>query len=112
MRARSGRLFPKIAILLMLTLTIFSAASCGRSHQLTGKWRAMRGDPPMIWEFSADGSVTQGGVRGRYSFGDNERIKIETPFATSVYQVEIAGDRLTLIDARGAKLEFVRAGKR
>ena len=32
----------------------------------------------MIWEFSNDGSVLMGPNRGRYTFGDNNRIKIET----------------------------------
>ena len=66
----------------------------------------------MIWEFAGDGSVRQGGVRGRYSFGDNDRMKIETPFATTVYQVQLAGDQLTLVDARGGKLEFTRVKER
>ncbi len=50
----------------------------------------------------------RGRVRGRYSFGDNERIKIETPFATAVYHMKVAGNRLTLTDTRGAKIEFTR----
>jgi len=47
--------------------------------------------------------------RGRYSFGDNNRIKIETSIATSVYQMEISGNKMTLTDPRGSKLEFTRA---
>ncbi|PYL85416.1 MAG: hypothetical protein DMF23_03650 [Verrucomicrobia bacterium] len=50
----------------------------------------------MIWEFSSDGSVRMGTNRGRYSFGDNNRIKIETSIATSVYQMELVGDKITL----------------
>ena len=49
-----------------------------------------------------------GSIRGRYTFGDRERIKIETPSGTAVYQIELSGDRMTLKDPRGSKLEFTR----
>jgi hypothetical protein len=62
----------------------------------------------MIWEFSKNGSVLIGNDRGRYSFGDNSRIKIEMPYAKSVYQIEISGDRMTLRSPNGLKLEFTR----
>ncbi len=62
----------------------------------------------MVWEFSTNGSVLIGDVRGRYTFGDQNRIKIETPFATSVYQMEISGDRMILQEPGGSKLEFTR----
>ncbi len=105
----TARLFRSILSLTALAVAVLFAGSCARSHQIAGKWQTTSGDTPMVWEFAGDGSVRQGSVRGRYSFGDNERMKIETPFATTVYQVQIAGDRLTLIDARGAKLDFTRA---
>jgi hypothetical protein len=47
-------------------------------------------------------------VRGRYKLGHEDRIKIETPFATSVYQLKISGDRMTLQELGGSKLEFTR----
>jgi hypothetical protein len=47
-------------------------------------------------------------VRGRYKLGDQDRIKIETPFATTVYQIKISGDRMTLQELGGNKLEFTR----
>lgn len=61
-----------------------------------------------VWEFSKNGSILIGDVRGRYKFGDQNRIKIETPFATSVYLLEISGDRMTLRELGGPKLEFTR----
>ena len=61
-----------------------------------------------VWEFSKNGSILIGDVRGRYKFGDQNRIKIETPFATSVYQLEISGDRMILREVGGSKLEFTR----
>ena len=61
-----------------------------------------------VWEFSSNGSVLVGEVRGRYKFGDQDRIKIETPFSTTVYQVKISGDQLVLQEPGGSKLEFTR----
>jgi len=54
------------------------------------------GSDAMVWEFSGNGAVLVGGVRGRYKFGDQDRIKIETPFATTVYQLQISGDQMIL----------------
>ena len=62
----------------------------------------------MVWEFSNDGSVLMGTNRGRYSFGDNNRIKIETSIATSVYQLEISGDKMILKEPNGSKLVLTR----
>jgi hypothetical protein len=66
------------------------------------------GSNATTWEFSGNGVVLVGDVRGRYRFGDQERIKIETPFATTVYQVKISGDYLLLQEPGGSKLEFTR----
>ncbi len=46
--------------------------------------------------------------RGRYTFGDNNRIKIETSIATSVYQIELVGDKMTLKEPSGSKLVLTR----
>ena len=62
-----------------------------------------------VWEFKSNGAVLVGDVSGRYKFGDQDRIKIETPFATSVYQLEISGDHMALLEPGGPpKLEFTR----
>jgi hypothetical protein len=61
-----------------------------------------------VWEFFSNGSVLVGNVRGKYTFGDQDRIKIETPFATSVYQMETSLDHMTLREPGGPKLEFTR----
>lgn len=86
---------------------VFAVAGCG-SSTIVGKWRLIGGSNATLWEFSANGAVLVGEVRGRYKFGDHDRIKIETPFATSVYQVKISGDRMTLQEPGGSKLEFTR----
>jgi hypothetical protein len=66
------------------------------------------GSDATVWEFSRNGSLLAGDVRGRYRFGDNDRIKIETPFATTVYQVKMADDQLVLQEPGGSKLQFTR----
>ena len=80
---------------------------CG-NRSIIGKWRMSGGAEATVWEFSSNGAVRVGDVRGRYQFGDQGRIKIETPFATAVYQLEISGDHMTLQEPGGAKLEFTR----
>ena len=80
---------------------------CGNST-IVGKWKMSGSSDATVWEFSKNGSVLIGSVRGKYSFGDQKRVKIETPFATSVYQLEILGDRMTLRSPGGAMLKFTR----
>ena len=89
------------------TVLLCVMASCGNST-IVGKWRMSGDSGATIWEFSKNGSILIGNVRGRYKFGDQNRIKIETPFATSVYQLEISGDRMTLREPGGPKLVFTR----
>jgi hypothetical protein len=89
----------------MLTAMI----GCSPSRQdIVGKWRAGGESSAMVWEFAKDGSVQMGSIRGRYSFGDRDRIKIETSAATSVYQIELSGDHMTLKDPSGSKIEFTK----
>ena len=68
----------------------------------------LQGANAVVWEFSTNGAVVIGDIRGRYSFGTDDRIKIETPFAKSVYTFEISGDRMVLREPNGPKLEFTR----
>jgi hypothetical protein len=86
---------------------VCATGGCGNSS-ITGKWRMIGGSNTTLWEFSPNGAVLVGDVRGRYKFGDQDRIKIETPFATTVYQLKISGDRMTLQEPGGSKLEFTR----
>lgn len=93
--------------IILLTL-VFALAGCG-GPGIVGKWQLMGGETDAIlWEFSTNGGVLVGGVRGKYKFGDQNRIKIETPFATTVYQLKISGDEMTLQEPGGSKLEFTR----
>lgn len=87
---------------------LFVMSGCGNSS-IVGKWRMSGNENQTVWEFSSNGSVLVGEVRGRYKFGDQGRIKIETPFATTVYLVTLSNDQLVLQDLGGSKLEFTRA---
>jgi hypothetical protein len=86
---------------------LFVMAACGNSS-IVGKWRMSGAENQTVWEFSRNGSVLVGEIRGRYKFGDQDRIKIETPFSTAVYQVKISTDQFVLQEPGGSKLEFTR----
>ena len=85
---------------------LFAIAGCGNSS-IIGKWR-MAGSNATVWEFFGNGVVLVGDLHGRYKFGDQDRIKIETPFATTVYQIKLSGDQMTLQEPGGSKLEFTK----
>ena len=92
-----------------LALLLCAMAGCGSSrNDIVGKWRTAGDSSAMVWEFSKDGSVLMGGTRGKYSLGDRDRVKIQTPFGTSVYQMELSENRMILKDPNGSKLEFTR----
>jgi DNA-binding transcriptional regulator of glucitol operon len=93
--------------IIALATLLFAMTACGHPS-IVGKWRMSGAENQTVWEFSNNGSVLVGDVRGRYKFGDQDRIKIETPFATSVYQVEISGDQMVLQEPGGSTLEFTR----
>jgi len=81
--------------------------NCGNSS-IVGKWRMSGAENQTVWEFSGNGAVLVGEVRGKYKFGDQNRIKIETPFATTVYLLQLSSDQLVLQEPGGSKLEFTR----
>ncbi len=94
--------------IIALALFLCTVTGCDTSHKIiVGKWRSADANA-MVWEFSQDGSVLMGSTRGKYSFGDGKRIKIQTPFGTSVYQMEISENRMTLTDPSGSKLDFAK----
>ena len=86
---------------------LFVLAGCGNSS-IVGKWRMSGAENQTVWEFSSNGSVRVGEITGRYKLGDQDRIKIETPFATTVYLVTLSSDQLVLQEPNGSKLEFTR----
>ena len=90
-----------------LTVLLCAMAGCGgSSHDIVGQWRTSDASA-MVWEFSKNGSVVIGSTRGRYIL-DRNRVKIETPFARTVYQMEFSADRMILKEPNGPKLEFTR----
>ena len=90
------------------TVLLCAMAGCGgSSRQILGKWRMSQDANAMVWEFSKNGAVLIGDTRGRYTL-DRNRVKIETPFAKTVYQMEFSGDRMILREPNGSKLEFTR----
>jgi hypothetical protein len=105
MPLNSSQFKPRLRIIAIALA--FAMAGCG-SATIVGKWRLMGGSNAILWEFSENGAVLVGDLRGKYEFGDQERIKIQTPFATTVYQMKISGDRMTLQEPGGSKLEFTR----
>lgn len=104
--ARPRAVLVRLALWVILLAAI---ASCGGpTNEIAGKWRAAGDASAMIWEFSQDGSVKIGSTEGRYSFGDRGRVKIETRSGTSVYEMELSGDRMTLKDPRGSRIELTK----
>ena len=102
--------FSQLKISLRITALAFLAAamvSCGNGS-IVGKWRMSGGSNATVWEFKTNGAVLVGDVSGRYRFGTQDRIKIETPFATTVYQMKISGDQMILQEPGGSELEFTR----
>src|SRR6266487_4997425 len=102
--------FPRRARLLLISasaILLLVMAGCGNSS-IVGNWRMSGAENQTVWEFSRNGSVLVGEVRGRYKFGDQDRIKIQTPSATTVYLVKLSSDQLVLQELGGSKLEFTR----
>jgi hypothetical protein len=97
----------RFLLALASAVLLFVMAGCGNSS-IVGRWQMSGAENQTVWEFSSNGSVLVGEIRGRYKFGDQNRIKIETPFATTVYLVTLSSDQLVLEEPGGAKLEFTR----
>jgi hypothetical protein len=100
-------MYSKLVVIGLAVLLCVMAGCGGPSHQIIGKWRMAGSSSATVWEFSENGSVLIGNTRGRYIL-DRDRVKIETPFATSVYQMEISGDHMILREPNGPKLKFTR----
>ena len=92
----------------ILSAVLLCAMADCENRSIIGKWRLSGASNTIVWEFSSNGSVLVGDARGRYKFGNSDRIKVETPFATSVYQLDISGDHMTLQEPGGTTLEFTR----
>jgi hypothetical protein len=105
-----SRSFSRRQLRLLVSTVLFSllAACGGAAREIVGKWRTSSDSTAVVWKFSDNGLVTIGSTRGKYSFGDSQRIKIQTPFEKSVYQVTIVSDHMTFREASGSRIEFTR----
>jgi hypothetical protein len=59
-----------------------------------------------VWEFFSNSSSGMSAANIRLVI--QNRIKIETPFATTVYQIKISAGHMTLQEPGSSKLEFTR----
>jgi hypothetical protein len=89
-------------------LVLCALVGCDNSQSdIVGQWRTGEANA-MVWEFSKDSSVLMGATRGKYTFGRN-RVKIQTPYGTTVYQMDLSRDHMVLKDPSGSKLDFTRS---
>ncbi len=94
---------------LALVALLFALSGCDKSRsQIIGKWKVVGGSSDVVWEFFENGSVSAGGRPGKYSFGDGRRIKIQTPTATFVHQIEFIGDHMIWKAVDGTRTELTR----
>ena len=88
---------------------LFALVSCdNKQSQIVGKWKVVADRSGTVWEFAPDKSVNLGGRKGKYSFGDQGRLKVQTQFATFVYQLNVSADRMTLTEPNGTRTELER----
>lgn len=95
--------------IVFVAIVVFAASSCDQSKpQIVGKWKTAGNDNAVTWEFHENGAAVSGNARGKYTLGDQNRVKIQTPYATFVYQVEFADDRMIWKDPNGTRMELTR----
>jgi hypothetical protein len=95
--------------LLVSTVLLSGLIACGGpSREIVGKWRSSSDPNGVVWEFADNGLVTIGNTRGKYTFGDSGRIKIQTPFEKSVYEITVSHDHMTFRESTGSRIEFAR----
>ena len=85
------------------------AAACDRPQdRIVGKWKVQNDASATVWEFSPNGAVKAGNTAGKYTFGDRSRLKIQTPSATFVYEIELKDDTMIWREPSGARTELKR----
>jgi hypothetical protein len=90
-------------------LAIVLMTSCGGAQtDIVGRWKVVGDTNAGVWEFASNKGVDMNGRKGKYTFGDQNRLKVQTQFATFVYQLELSGDRMTLTEPNGTKTELER----
>jgi hypothetical protein len=95
-------------VIVASVILLCGLAGCENSQtDIVGKW-STAGENAMVWEFSKDSSILMGSTRGKYTFGRN-RVKIQSPSGTTVYQLDLSEDRMILTAPGGSKLQFTRS---
>jgi hypothetical protein len=95
--------------LLAIVAFLLGIGACDNSRtRIVGQWRAIGEPTGMVWEFFPDGTLLAGTTHGRYTFGDRDRIKIQTPSATFVHQIHFSDNQMTWQEAKGSTLRFER----
>ncbi|HSH39912.1 MAG TPA: hypothetical protein VK993_14145 [Chthoniobacterales bacterium] len=84
------------------------AACGGVESRIVGKWKPVSDPNADVWEFSANKTVNMAGRTGKYSFGDQGRLKVQTRSATFVYQLELSQERMVLTEPNGTRTELER----
>ena len=98
-----------ISQLVSCVLLAFALSACdGPADRILGKWKVAGDTSGAVWEFSKNAVVKTPNGSGKYSFGDRSRLKIQTQFATFVYEVDIAGDTMKWRDPNGSTTELTR----
>ncbi len=84
-------------LLTMILVPVILLSACNSSPQsIVGKWEQTSGDGiGSIYEFFKDGTVSEGGMAGTYSWPDSTHLKIEM-LGIQVYEATLTGDELTL----------------
>ncbi len=86
----------RASFLAVVLSVLFLAVGCNSSRkQIAGKWQVEGGSNAVTWEFQPNGVVNMGATEGRYTFGDQERIKIQMPAAVFVYEMELKDNVMT-----------------
>src|SRR6476619_3336527 len=93
---------------LALVALLLALPACDQSRKIVGKWKVVGGSSEVVWEFFENGRLSAAGTPGKYSFGDGQRIKIQTPTATFVHHFEITGERMIWKALDGTRTELVR----
>lgn len=101
-------MFSRSLTLAVVALFVLLQSCDSPRKQIVGKWLVEGETREVVWEFHPNGSVTTAEAPGRYTFGSGNRLKIQTPSAIFIYELEIHGDRMTWKDSSGAKTELTR----
>ena len=98
----------RLAVLLGVAVLLL-IQGCDRTRdRIVGKWKVQNDASAMVWEFSPKGAVKAGNIAGKYTFGDRSRLKIQTPSATFVYEIELTDDTMIWREPSGARTELKR----